>query len=68
MSNPHIQIRNKEDKIHINDLESKHGVHKLVKDGYNREQIINAMYNKTDGSNTQHRTAMMKDFFKKFKG
>lgn len=40
-------------KPSIKDLESHGGIHRLEKNGLNREQISKAIYNLTDGASVQ---------------
>lgn len=46
-------------KITVRDLESKHSINKLERDGFTREKIVQDMYKLTDGASTQERNAMM---------
>jgi len=50
-------------KISINDLEQRHNVAKLERDGYNRESIIKEMYRQTDGMNQVDRTKLVEKLF-----
>lgn len=46
-------------KISINDLETRHNVNKLERDGFSRQQIVDAIYKHTDGASQQQRTKML---------
>lgn len=46
-------------KININHLDSKHGIHRLERDGFSREKIIKTMYKITEGMSTPQRTELM---------
>ncbi len=50
-------------KISITDLDTRHGIHKLTRDGFTREQIIREMYNKTDGMHQQERTNLVQKLY-----
>lgn len=50
-------------KININDLEKRHNVAKLERDGFTRSQIIDAVYKNTDGAPQNVRTEMVNRLF-----
>ena len=50
-------------KISIRDLESKHSINKLERDGFSREKIVSEMYKLTDGASTEVRTDMMNKIY-----
>lgn len=41
-------------------LEERHGIARLERDGFKREDISKALYKHTEGSSQQHRTEIMK--------
>ncbi|MGL6123763.1 MAG: hypothetical protein ACRC1W_12265 [Shewanella sp.] len=45
--------------INITHLETKHGIAKLERDGFSREQISKSMYKVTEGASTQQRNELM---------
>lgn len=49
--------------ISIRDLETKHNVSKLERDGFTRRDIIKEMYKKTDGLSDQLRNKMVNQLF-----
>ncbi len=55
MSNPKYRITEK----HF----EKHGVARLEKDGFSREQIMKKMYDLTPGMSQQDRTKLVKETF-----
>lgn len=56
---PGIIIRKKHDKINITQLETPTGIDKLKRDGFTREDVSKALYNRTDGANVTLRTEIM---------
>lgn len=50
-------------KININHLETKHGIARLERDGFSREQISKSMYKATEGMKTQDRNRLMTNLF-----
>lgn len=50
-------------QININHLETKHGIAKLERDGFSREQISKSMYKATEGMKTPERTQLMEKLF-----
>jgi hypothetical protein len=44
-------------------LSEKHGIARLERDGFSREQISKAMYSHTPGCNQTDRAAIMKNLF-----
>lgn len=55
MSNPKYRITEK----HF----EKHGITRLEKDGFSREQIMKSMYNLTPGLKQTERTKLVKETF-----
>ena len=49
--------------INENHLDTKHGIAKLEKDGFSREQISKSLYANTPGCSQKERTAIMKKLF-----
>lgn len=47
----------------IKDFESRHGISKLERDGFSREQIMKTMYQKTEGMNQADRTQLVSKLF-----
>lgn len=45
-------------KISLSDLESRHSINKLERDGFTRHDIIKSLYEKTDGASQEIRTKM----------
>lgn len=50
-------------KININHLEQKHGIAKLERDGFTRQEIMHTMYKATDGMKQTERTQLVKELF-----
>ena len=50
-------------KININHLEQKHGIARLERDGFSREQIMKTMYKETQGMKKTDRTKLVKELF-----
>lgn len=50
-------------KIGINDLEQRHNIAKLERDGFKREEIHKTMYRETEGMNTQDRRKLMQTLY-----
>jgi DNA-binding transcriptional MerR regulator len=47
-------------RIQPSHLEERHGIARLERDGFSREDISKALYKHTEGSNQQNRTEIMK--------
>lgn len=45
--------------ITLRDLEQRHNVAKLERDGFTRQDIISAMYKHTDGASQEQRTEII---------
>ena len=50
-------------RISEKDLQTKHGIAKLERDGFSRETIMKSMYNLTPGVSQVERTAIVKELF-----
>lgn len=50
-------------KIHMNDLETRHGISKLERDGHSRESIMKSMYKLTEGANQDQRTKIVERLY-----
>ncbi len=50
-------------KITEHHLDTKHGIAKLTRDGFTKENITKAMYNLTPGVSQTERTAIMKKLY-----
>lgn len=50
-------------KMTLRDLETKHGVNKLERDGFTRERIVSEMYKLTDGAPQQLRTDLVSKLY-----
>lgn len=50
-------------KITLRDLETKHGIAKLERDGFDRQKIVNDMYKLTDGADTQYRNKVITNLY-----
>lgn len=49
--------------ISIKDIETKHGIAKLERDGFSRQDIMHGMYKLTDGLPQHKRTELVKELF-----
>ncbi len=49
--------------VTITDLEQRHNVAKLERDGYTRESIVREMYKLTDGMPQHERTQLVEKLF-----
>lgn len=49
--------------ISIRDLETKHSINKLERDGFSRENIIDSLYKLTEGASQELRTKMVEKVF-----
>lgn len=47
----------------MNDLESRHGIAKLERDGHSRESIMKSMYKMTEGMNQVDRTKLVEKLY-----
>lgn len=54
-------------KMNINHIDSKHGIHKLERDGFTREQIIATMYKETKGAKQSERTELIQNLYDRAK-
>lgn len=49
--------------ITMRDLETKHGIAKLERDGFNREKIVSQMYKLTEGASQDTRTKIISHLY-----
>lgn len=47
----------------MNDLETKHGIAKLERDGHSRESIMKSMYKLTEGASQDYRTKIVEKLY-----
>ncbi len=55
-------------KLNLSELDKHANVHKLERDGFTREKIIDAMYKQTDGASTQEREQMVRKLYDRQRG
>ncbi len=50
-------------QISLTDLDTRHGIAKLERDGFSKEQIMKTMYKKTEGMPQDNRTELVSKLF-----